>query len=910
MSTDRLSGDIYDQLIAAGTSEEEIEAVYRKLRRAGYGEQAARKRLEASLRQLREERARAERRHERGRERDAEASAQSTGTTPVARRRMEDWFPDVPLKVRRRINRWAAHEKLLITGARERWLDLLSLVKPSVPDLANPRLLRLLAKRTHYLAENPYHYSLVTTLDALYTVSRTFLGRSGGRREEERAVAEALRRRDPFVYEYLSRFAHFDESLRQNLAYIELAAEKRTDVAVAQLARITREVWRLSVTTGEVPRTKITHAFDLARDVLLAYGKVDNYGVNLDDAAAIFQVGVENLKRFRLELYPVVLRAIGSFWEPEDTSAEKRERILGFLDVNESDILTVTGFYEQEARRREAQLAEQQMRELESIEREKEAGFGRRFASVLSVLASLFPDSGIESMDQHVFLVPYFDERVFVYGLSFDHGVYSVEALSRHDPLQPILVLHRIVDNLLHAVDHVRLEQLLGRDDASDSIAANLAANLAATIATIKEEWTAIYTSLFLPYLRAINDYARGLHDQEYAKRFVRTAAARRLEEEINQLRNRAIRGYGGTVIGPDAEASRLWSLVERLALLLDEIGSEMHQDIMRRKDPASAALYEKLGRTPIVDFREHAVPGTPTFKPVVRQLRRYIEAKHQSAISAVSRVAQLFLVDLLRGVTELYRFVTNDEASFVRSMGAGVLMAGDEEREAWGRERNRSGDLDDRLRIRLDEHLASGYTDALTGLKTKNYFLQKLPATVQELTRSGRPVSLLMIDIDHFKWVNDELGHQKGDEVLSDAAMTVLDGIRRGTDVGIRYGGEEMLVLTPAPLHAAVALGERVRFAQAEHFHQRDLYAPIRAIRQERGEPCGTFSVGVAERRKGEELEQCLERADKALYESKRTRDAVSVSLAEPVEGREVERYSAYANRLKRTQAKAGGDG
>lgn len=898
MSSDRPSGDIYDRLIAAGTSEEEIEAVYRRLRRAGYGEEAARRRLEASLRRLREERARNERRGgpDRGRARDADAPAESSHTAPTARRRMEDWFPDVPPKLRRRINRWAVRENLLITGVRERWLDFLSHVRPSIPDLVNPRLLRLLAKRKHYLSENPYHYSLATTLDALYTVSRTFLGRSGGRREEERAVSDALRRRDPFVYEYLSRFAHFDDSLRRNLAYLELATEKRSDIPVAQLARITREVWRLAVTTEQVPRRKVAHALDLAKDVLLAYGKVDSYGVDLDDAAAIFQVGVENLRRFKLELYPVVLRAIGAFSEPEDTSGEKQERILVFLDTTESEILTVKGFYEQEARRHERQLAEQQMRELDSIEREKEAGFGRRFASVLSVLSSLFPDSGIESMERHVFLVPYFDERVFVFGLSFDHGVYSVEALSRYDPLQSIIVLHRIVDNLLSSIDHVRFEHLLGRKDVSEAIA------------EIKEEWTAVYPNLFLPYLRAINDYARGLSDEEYATRFVKTAAARRLEEEINQLRNRAIRGYGGTVIGPGAEATRLWSLVERLSLFLDELGGEMHQDIMRKKDPASAALYEELGRTPIVDFKEHAVPGTPSFKPVVRQLRRYIEAKHKSSISTVSRVAQLFLIDLLRGVTELYRFVTNDEASFVRSTGAKILTAGEEEREAWARERNRAGDMDDRLRIRLDEHLVSEYTDALTGLKTKNYFLQKLPATVQKLTQSNKPISLLMIDIDHFKWVNDELGHQKGDELLNDAATTILDGIRRGTDVGIRYGGEEVLVVTPSPLHAAVALGERLRFAQAEHVHQRDLYAPVRGIRQEKGEPCGTFSVGVAERRKGETLEGCLERADKALYESKRTRDAVSVSLAEPVGGRMLERYSEYAGRVKRSQAKDGG--
>ncbi len=892
--SDRATRDIYERLVEQGTPEEEIRAVYRKLRRAGYGEEAARERLETSLRQLREERARAERRVR------PEPSIQ-----PQAKRRMEDWFPEVSPRLRRQINKWASREKLVITGTRERWHDLLSYVRPSTPDLVNPRLLELLARRKHYMAENPYSYSLATTLDALYVVSRTFLGRTGGGRlggkragalrESERAVSDALRRRDPFVYEYLSRFAHFDESLRQSLSYIELAADRRTDLRVPQLARVTRDTWRLVLTTERVPRSKVDRALDLAREILLAYGRVDAYGMNLDDATAIFQVSLENLQRFKLELYPVVLRAIGEFFDPGDESAEKTARIHAFLGITEGDILTVRRFYEEEARLQERRLAEQRLIELESIERQKEAGFKHRFQGVLDTLSALFPDSAIENMDEHVFLVPYFDVRVFPQTLTFDHGAYTVETLSRYDPLQPILVLHRIIDNLLASIDHVRLEVLLERKGIAESFG------------EIKDEWAAIYTSLFLPYLRALNEYSHGLADEEYAQRFVQTAAARRLEEEMNHLRNRAIRTYGGTVTMRKSDAARLWSLVDRLSLLLDELGGEIHQDIVRRNDPVSKRLYEELGETPIVDFMEHAVPGTPSFKPVVRQLRRYIEAKHHSAISSVPRVAQLFLMDLLRGVTELYQHVTNDESSFVRSIGSRILTAGDDERAAWDRERNRSGDIDERLRIRLDEQLVSQYTDTLTGLKTKNFFLQKLPGAVEKITQSGKPVSLIMIDIDHFKWINDELGHQKGDEVLRDAATTVLDGIRRGSDVGIRYGGEELLVIMPVPLNSAVALGERLRFTQAQHVEQRDLYRPVGAIGLERSEPCGTFSVGVAQRLADESLDQCLDRADKALYEAKRTRDAVFVSHGNPAEGTGLERYADYAMRMKTAQSNEG---
>jgi hypothetical protein len=344
--SERATQNIYERLVEQGMPEEEIRTVYRKLRRAGYGEEAARERLETSLRQLREERARSDRR-----------VGFEQSIPPQAKRRMEDWFPEVSPRLRRRINRWASREKLLITGSRERWNDLVSHVRPSTPDLVNPRLVELLARRKHYMAENPYSYSLATTLDALYVVSRMFLGRTGGGRlgarragslrDSERAVSEALRRRDPFVYEYLSRFAHFDETLRQSLSYLELAADRRTDLRVSQLARVTRDTWRLAITTEQVPRSKIDRALDLAREVLLAYGRVDTYGMNLDDATAIFQVCVENLQRFKVELYPVVLRAIGEFYDLGDESTEKISRIHAFLGIAEGEILTVRRFYEE-----------------------------------------------------------------------------------------------------------------------------------------------------------------------------------------------------------------------------------------------------------------------------------------------------------------------------------------------------------------------------------------------------------------------------------------------------------------------------------------------------------------------------------------------------------------------------------
>jgi diguanylate cyclase (GGDEF)-like protein len=884
--------EIYERLKAGGTTEEEIEEVYRKLREAGYGEEETRRRLQEIVRRNRTGPRVVDRRGASG-EGPSKPTPPEGGQDSATARRAEDWFPRVSPSLRRRVNKWAYRRGLLVTGLRQRWLDFVSIFRPSTPDIVNPRLLEALARRKHYLSQDPYGYSLVTTLDALHAISRTLLGRRGTQREEERAVAEALRRRDPFAVAYLEPFAHGDDPLRRSLEYLEFAYDNGASVEVTALARVTREVWRLALTTEQVSRRKVGSLLKLAGEVIQSQGVYDRYGLTVDDTAAIFQISLDNLERFKLELYPVVLKAIGTFYEFEDTAPEKHRRILGFLDLTEQEILTVRRFYQQEEKRKERELADQQLMQLQTIEREKEARFSHRFGGLLSILDALFPDSGIADLERHAFILPYFDERVFVHSLPFDHALYNVEAISRFDPLQPVMVIHRIVDNLLTPISEGRLERLLDQEGLADALV------------EIKEGWAATYNELFQPYLRGINEYARLVSDLEDAARLSRSPRARRLEEEINTLRNRAVQNYGHVLVrSAGKDATRLWLLVERLTLLLGELGEQLHQDIPHRSDPLSKRIYDALAEEPVVEFMDHATPGLPTFKPVLRQLRRYIEAKYRSSIGSIPAAAQLFLFDLLRAVAELYRFLLNNEASFLRVVGGQIPLAGEEEAAVWKREQeSRTGDLSERLRIRLDEHLISEYVDSLTGMKSKDYYLKKLPAIYRKASQVGTPLSILMIDIDHFKWVNDELGHQKGDEVLRDAATTILDGIRRGSDIPIRYGGEELMVVTTAPLQNVITLAERLRHNQQEHLRERDLYAPVAAIGDARGEPCGTFSIGVAMRLDDEELDSLVARADRALYRSKDRRDSVTIGYVNRAGSEEFESFAEYADRLTRSR-------
>lgn len=105
---------------------------------------------------------------------------------------------------------------------------------------------------------------------------------------------------------------------------------------------------------------------------------------------------------------------------------------------------------------------------------------------------------------------------------------------------------------------------------------------------------------------------------------------------------------------------------------------------------------------------------------------------------------------------------------------------------------------------------------DAGTEVFTKRYVLDALEREIRQAGRSGRALSVLCLDLDHFKSVNDRWGHDAGDQVLREAAAAMHGSVRAGDIVG-RIGGEEFLVVLPGATHAeALALGERVRAAVA----------------------------------------------------------------------------------------------
>jgi diguanylate cyclase (GGDEF)-like protein len=150
---------------------------------------------------------------------------------------------------------------------------------------------------------------------------------------------------------------------------------------------------------------------------------------------------------------------------------------------------------------------------------------------------------------------------------------------------------------------------------------------------------------------------------------------------------------------------------------------------------------------------------------------------------------------------------------------------------------------------------------DALTGTHNRRYFEESFRREVLRCIRHGRALALLVIDVDHFKQVNDRMGHLVGDEVLR-ALGAQLKRRTRCDEMVARYGGEEfMLVLTEAELADAVRVAEELRHGVCD--------APVETSR---GPVAVTISIGVAhyDGRSETTSQQLIDRADSKLYEAK----------------------------------------
>ena len=200
------------------------------------------------------------------------------------------------------------------------------------------------------------------------------------------------------------------------------------------------------------------------------------------------------------------------------------------------------------------------------------------------------------------------------------------------------------------------------------------------------------------------------------------------------------------------------------------------------------------------------------------------------------------------------FRFWDLVSASHEFSMNLLMLMA--------HRLRSNNTAVSENMRLQR-EYRQSAMIDGLTALYNRRWLEEALPRYVKRFARDGKPLSLLVIDVDHFKHFNDTHGHPAGDAVLIAVAHCLRQNVRPG-DFVARYGGEEFVViLANADEAIATMVAERLRMAVSRE-----------EVRAKDGTdlPGVTISLGAARLAPGQEADAVVAAADAALYESKRS--------------------------------------
>jgi two-component system cell cycle response regulator len=167
------------------------------------------------------------------------------------------------------------------------------------------------------------------------------------------------------------------------------------------------------------------------------------------------------------------------------------------------------------------------------------------------------------------------------------------------------------------------------------------------------------------------------------------------------------------------------------------------------------------------------------------------------------------------------------------------------------------------RLRDNVQQSMEMAITDGLTSLYNRRYMESHLATLVEQAAGRGKPLTLLVLDIDYFKAINDTHGHDAGDDVLREFATRVKKSIR-GIDLACRYGGEEFVIVMPETVQAVAALvAERIRRRIAGEPFAIDSGAKAINV---------TLSIGLAALASNEDTgASILKRADQALYRAKR---------------------------------------
>jgi len=333
---------------------------------------------------------------------------------------------------------------------------------------------------------------------------------------------------------------------------------------------------------------------------------------------------------------------------------------------------------------------------------------------------------------------------------------------------------------------------------------------------------------------------------------FARVRSLVRLKVMMDELRNRKTTG---TSLGWDDDEAVVFDtsvptdgsilivdeqerVMERIAKALDGVGE---LSFMAGGDDAAERAREKNFDLIIVSLTMRDTDGLR----VCSKLRSFEETRHVPILVMVDDGNTKLLVRALEMGVNDYVVRPVDKQEFLARVKTQL-------------KRKRFAD---KLWENFHLSMQLATTDAVTGLYNRHYLTSHMDTRMQAAQKQGKALSVLMMDIDHFKLVNDTYGHAVGDLVLKEFATRIGRNIR-GVDLAARYGGEEFVVMMPeTPTDWALMIGNRLREEVAENAFDFELKEGPISI---------TVSIGVATSTDGQTPGQLLEAADKALYEAK----------------------------------------
>jgi two-component system cell cycle response regulator len=331
-----------------------------------------------------------------------------------------------------------------------------------------------------------------------------------------------------------------------------------------------------------------------------------------------------------------------------------------------------------------------------------------------------------------------------------------------------------------------------------------------------------------------------------------RVRSLARLKMMTDELRMRAVTSKEIGIQNPEREAVSDQGRQGRILLIDDRAAS--HERI--------AAMLKDEHATEV-----ESDPNDALFRAAEGHYDLVIVSLALQNFDGLRLCSQLRSLDRTRNVPILAISEGDSNARLVRGLEIGVndyLMRPIDGNELLARVRTqiRKKRYTERLRDNVQMSIEMAITDPLTGLYNRRYMESHLNSLLEQAVSRKKPLTVLVLDIDYFKAINDTHGHDAGDDVLREFSFRIKKSIR-GIDLACRYGGEEFVVVMPeTDLTVATMVAERLRRRIAtEPFPVQDGARTIEV----------TISVGISALGKDDTAANILKRADAALYRAKR---------------------------------------